>query len=176
MLYLIWALLNIAILVFLILACIKATKLIREKFGLFAAIVFVIGLLSFVVGADSDQENKQSGPNQMTAWKFTPERNMETNSTRFQILTLQRNLISGYELVIRYGKNKQDQLNTPVDANSWTIGLVTGTKWKPSSIIINKTEDNNRFQYSVNGTVEWKLLGITIFSQPKEYNGTASIK
>ena len=176
MLYLIWALLNVAILVFLILGCIKATKLIKEKFGLLASIVFVVGLLSFVIGSNIDEENKQPRQNQMMTWKFTPQENIETFSNRFHDLRLQRNLISSYGLSIRYGKDKVDQLNTPIDASSFTVGLVSGTKWEPTSISINKTDDNNKFQYSVSGTVEWKLAGITLFTQSKEFEGTVSIK
>jgi hypothetical protein len=81
-----------------------------------------------------------------------------------------------YQLDIKYGKDKQGQLNIPISGNSWTTGFVSGTNWKPSLIIVNRTDDNNKFEYSVHGTMEWKLLGATLYSQPKEYKGTALTK
>lgn len=81
-----------------------------------------------------------------------------------------------YKLGIKYGKDKQSQINILISASSSTTGFISGTKWKPISIIINKTNDNNKFEYFVEGVVEWKLLGATIYSQSKVYKGVALTK
>lgn len=174
MLYLIWGLLNIGLFLFFIVTCFKATKLIRERSGLFASIVFVFGLLSFVGNPSND--NKESNLNQIKTWKFTSEDSLNRNATFGIDIELEKTLISKYQLGIKYCKDKQEQINIPISANSWTTGVISGTNWKPSSIIVNRTEDNNKLEYYVYGIVEWKLLGATVYSQPKEYKGIAMTK
>jgi len=52
-------------------------------------------------------------------------------------------------------------------------------KWKSpnaKTIAADRTDDNGVFEYFVDGVVEWKLLGTTIYSQPKKFNGTALTK
>ncbi|MEP7318285.1 MAG: hypothetical protein ABI921_06080 [Panacibacter sp.] len=176
MTYLLWGLLNIGLFLFFIVICFKATKLIREKVGLFASIIFVFGLLSFVGHTNNDKDNKEPKSNQIKTWKFISEDSLKNNDTYLLDIDLEKTLVSKYELGIKYGKDKQKQINIPISAYSSTTGFISGTNWKPVSIIINKTNENNKFEYSVDGIVEWKLLGATIYSQLKEYKGIALSK
>ena len=57
MLELIWGLINIAILIYFVIICFKSTKVIKEKLGIFASLIFVLGLLSFIA-KPSDEESK----------------------------------------------------------------------------------------------------------------------
>jgi len=174
MTYLLWGLLNIGLFIFFIVICFKATKLIREKVGLFASIIFVFGLLSFV--GHSGNDNKEPNSNQIKTWKFISEDSLKNNDSYLLYIDLEKTLVSKYDLGIEYGKDKQRQINIPISAYSSTTGFISGTNWKPVSIIINRTNDNNKFEYFVGGVVEWKLLGATIYSQPKEYKGIALTK
>jgi hypothetical protein len=176
MLYLLWGLLNIGLFIFFVVICFRATKLVREKVGLFASIIFVFGLLSFMGNSNDDKDNKEPGSSQMRAWKFVSEDSIDRNATFFIDVELEKTLISKYQLGIKYGKEKQGQLNIPISGSSFTTGFVSGTNWKPSSIIVNRTSDNNKFEYYVVGIMEWKLLGATVYSQPKEYKGTTLTK
>jgi hypothetical protein len=176
MLYLLWGLLNIGLFIFFVVICFRATKLVREKVGLFASIIFVFGLLSFMGNSNDDKDNKEPGSSQMRAWKFVSEDSIDRNATFFIDVELEKTLISKYQLGIKYGKDKQGQLNIPISGNSFTTSFVSGTNWKPSSIIVNRTSDNNKFEYYVDGIMEWKLLGATVYSQPKGYKGTTLTK
>jgi hypothetical protein len=176
MIYIFWALLNIGLFLFFILTCFRATRLVREKLGFFASIIFAFGLLSFLSNSSDDKDNKEPNLNQIRTWKFISEDSLDRNTTMLIDIELEKTLISRYELGIKYGKDKQGQFNIPISANSWTTGFVSGTNWKPSSIIVNRTNDNNKFEYYANGVMEWKLLGATIYSQQKEYRGVALIK
>jgi hypothetical protein len=174
--YLLWGLLNIGLFVFFIVICFKATKLIREKLGLFASIIFVFGLLSFVGHSNNEYDNKEPNSNQIKTWKFTSEDSLNRNATYLLDVELEKTLVSKYDLGIKYGKDRQREINIPISAYSSTSGFISGTNWKPISIIVNRTIDNNKFEYFVDGVVEWKLLGATIYSQLKEYNGVALTK
>jgi hypothetical protein len=175
MLYLLWGLINIGLFLFFIILCFQATKLVRERVGMFAAFVFVIGLLSFVGHSEKDDNNeKRTSDNRK--WKFVSEDSVEASISRPLSIDLEDNLVSTKNLSVSYGKSKSQQRNTPIDAYSSTEGFVSGTKWKPVLISVTPTADNTRFQYVVVGVVEWKLLALTIYSQSKTYEGTFVIE
>lgn len=176
MTYLLWSLLNIGLFLFFIVICFKATKLIREKIGIFASIIFVFGLLSFIGHSNNDNDNNEPNSNQIKTWKFVSEDPLSRNATYSLEIDLEKTLVSKYELGIKYGKDNQGQMNIPISAYSSTTGFISGTNWKPVSIIVNRTSDNNKFEYFVDGVVEWKLLGATIYSQLKDYKGIALLK
>lgn len=176
MTYLLWGLLNIGLFIFFIVICFKATKLIREKVGLFASIIFVFGLLSFVSNSNNDNDNREPNSNKIKTWKFISDDSLKGNDSYILESVLEKTLVSTYYLGIKYCKDKQRQINIPVNSYSSTTGFISGTNWKPTSIIVNKTNDNNKFEYFVDGVVEWKILGLTIYSQPKEYKGIALTK
>ncbi|MEO5890846.1 MAG: hypothetical protein ABIQ31_11365 [Ferruginibacter sp.] len=171
MIYLLWGLLNLGIFLFFIVTCFKATKLVREKVGLFASIIFVFGLLSFVAHSNNDDDNKEPNSNQFKTWEFVAEDSLKSNESYLIDVDLEKTLVSKYYLGIKYGKDKQGKMNVPISAYSSTAGFISGTNWKPISIIINQVNDNNKFEYSVHGIVEWNLLGATIYAQIKEFKG-----
>lgn len=45
---LIWGILNGFLLIYFIVICFKSVKTVKEKLGIFATFIFVIGLLSFI--------------------------------------------------------------------------------------------------------------------------------
>jgi hypothetical protein len=175
MLYLLWCLLNIGFFIFFIVVCFRATKLVRENLGLFSSIVFVFGLLSFVGKSNSDRDNREPNSNQIKTWKFTSTDSLDKTGISSTTVKLDQSMVLTYGLHIEYGKDKE-QMNKPISANSSVTGLVCGTNWKPLVIVVNPTDDNTKFEYFVDGTVEWKLLGAIIYSQPNEYKGYVSVK
>lgn len=176
MTYLLWGIVNIGLFLFFIIICFKATRFIREKIGSFAAFIFVFGLLSFIGHSNNDNDNKEPGSNQIKTWKFISEDSLKSNDSYLLSVDLEKTLVSTYDLGIKYGKDKQEQINIPISAYSSTTGFISGINWKPVAIIVNKTNDNNKFVYLVDGVVEWKLLGTKIYSQPKEYKGIVLLK
>ena len=175
MLYLLWGLLNLGLFVFFLVICLKAVKLIRDKMGLFAAIVLVVGLASFMSPSNKNNHNGIPNSNGIKEWTFESEDSLINSPVSSLNITLERTFISRYNLDIFYRKNKQE-LNIPVSASSSTTGFISGTSWTPESINVTKTKDNNTFQYSVTGLVDWKLLGSTIYTQSKTYKGAVQIK
>lgn len=175
MIYLLWGLLNIGLFIFFVVLCFKATKLIREKMGLFASIIFLFGLLSFV-SSSSMEYNKELNSNQVKTWTFTTTDSINRKSTYFLKVSLEKTFISKYDLEIRYVEDIKGEKNIPISAYSSASGFISGTNWKPMSIIINRTSDNNQFDYLVYGVVEWKIFSSTIYSQSKAYKGIAIVK
>lgn len=176
MLYLLWSLINIGLFIFFIAICFKATKLLREKLGVFAAVVFVFGLLSFIGHTNNDNDNQEPNSNQIRSWKFTSEDSLKSNESYSLHIDIKKTLLAKYNLLIRYGKAIHEDQNIPISASSSTEGFIGGTNWKPLYIQINRTNDNKKFEYFVNGVIQWKLLGATIISQYKTYEGFALIE
>ncbi len=170
MFYLLWAFINTALAIYFIAICLKATKLIRENFGRFTSIIFVVGLLSFA-GCFTNKDNKGSNSNGSRTWNFASEDTLSKNGCSLLEVKLEDNLISEYNLQIDYGKDKQLKNNIPINAFSSTDGFTCATNWKPYLIIVDRTNDNEKFQYIIDGIVEWKLLGASIYTQHKSYNG-----
>lgn len=169
MIHLIWGLLNFGLFIFFIVICFDATKLIRKNNGTFASVIFVIGLISILGNSNNKEETK--------TWSFISEKSLKLNETSTLKVDLEKTLLSKKHLVIKYGIDKEKEINTPISANSSTVGFISGgIKWKPISVVVNKTNYNNKFEYFVSGVVEWKLIGITIYSQYKVFNGIALIK
>lgn len=176
MIQLLWGLVNIGLFLFFIIICFKATKLIRERIGFLSAIIFVFGLLSFVGQSGNDNTNNEPDSNQIKTWKFSSADSLKRNESYSLNIDLEKTVVSTYGLGIIYGKDKQGQRNIPISAYSSTTGFIMGTHWKPVSIIVERTNDPDKFKYSVDGVVDWRLLGTTIYSQLKEYKGVAWIK
>ncbi|MFC3811431.1 hypothetical protein [Lacihabitans lacunae] len=171
MMYLLWALINIGLFLFFIAVSFKATILLREKLGLFASVIFVFGLLSFIGHSSNDNENKESNSTQIKTWEFANGDSLKINGTDFLHIDLEKTLFSKYELRLKYGKDKERNLVIPISAYSSNSGFISGTNWKPFSININATNDKNKFEYMVLGIVEWKILGIAFYFEPKDYTG-----
>jgi len=171
MMYLIWGLLNIGLLIYFLTICFNAVKLVRREIGLFAAIVFVIGLLSFCSRQNDD--DKATNSNKTKTWTFTSEDSLTQKPTSFLRHELESNWISKYDLEVIYRKDTNN-INVPISAYTSTNGFTIGTNWRGESIIVNKTDDNNKFYYHVNGVVEWHLLGMTVYTQLKTFKGTVS--
>jgi len=176
MMYLLWGLLNIGLFIYFIIICFKLLKLIRGKIGLFATIIFAIGILAFIGNSNSNNENNEPNSNQIKTWKFIEKDSLKKNESYLLSVDLEKTLVSKYELGIKYGKDKQGQINIPISAYSSITGFISGINWKPVSIYVYKTKDNNKFEYHVYGNLEWKLIHITIYTQVKEYKGVALIK
>lgn len=174
MLYLIWSLLNLGLVIYFLVICFKAIKLVREKIGLFAAVFFVLGLLTFIGQSAKDNYSKEQNSNQLNSWTFASVDSLKQYSISSLEIDLEKDLISKKYLGIIYGKDGQGQLNIPIRANSATTGLICGIIWKPISVVVNRTDDNNKFDYIVVGIVDWKLLGATIYTQSKRFDGIVS--
>lgn len=174
MLHLLWNLFSLGVFVFFVVICFRATKFVYGKMGLFSSVIFVLGLLSF--SGNSNHKGGNQGTNSNRVWKFASEDSLGTNMNSTLNIDLEKTWVSKYYLYISYGKDKQGQTNIPINAFSATTGLVGGILWKPTVIGVNRTSDNHKFEYDVLGVEEWKILGRTVYVQPKKYHGIAWIK
>ena len=175
MLYVLWGFLNLLTFVGVLFLFVKAITSIRERIGMAAAMIFVFVAFSFA-RASPDRDNKDSESNNVKMWGIGSRDSLEEGSNSIVEIVLENTSISKYCLNIHCAKDKAKQKSVAVSAKTFVTGFQSGTTWKPLSIIINSTNENDRLEYIVHGTVKWNLLGITFYSQSKEWQGYVKIK
>ncbi len=172
MLELIWGILNITVLVYFIIICFKSTKIIREKLGILASLIFVFGLLSFI--SRPNDENSKANVFELENQTRKAKPKAFNENTYFISKTLEDNLMSKIELSVKYGENEKGKklLTAFIDRS----GFVSGTSWKTEMVSVEKSIIKNKCLYRISGTLEWRLLGLKIYSQPKDFNGEMELK
>ena len=165
MLEIIWGILNIGILVYFIIICFKAAKIIRENLGGLATLVFVLGLLSFMGKKEEDNSFKSFN---LQEEKKDTVLNYVGNSYGKDVL-LEDNLATQIRASIMYGKDSTGK--KLLKATASRDGFVSGTYWEPSHFLVSKLDNRNNYEYLVIGTLEWKILGIRLYTESKKFNG-----
>lgn len=135
--------------------------------GLFSAAIFAFGLLS-VIGY-SNTNHKESHANQIESWQFNNEDSLKSMDTYHIGINLEKSLVSKYNLGVKYCIDRVSQTIVPVNASSSLSGFISGLNWRPTSVIVNRTNNKKQFEYFVNGVMKWNLLETTIYAQPKNY-------
>ena len=163
----IWGILNIGILIYFILICCKATKIIRGNIGGIAALVFVLGLLSFM-----GKPHEENGSSQIFDLEKENKGNEPKGLNRFvnsKEILIEENLTTKIAVTVLYTENKSEKELVKAMVNR--DGFIFGTYWKANHIDISKANHNPNYEYRLLGTIDWKILGIKLYTQMKEFNG-----
>ncbi|WP_421825937.1 hypothetical protein [Larkinella sp.] len=174
MLYLIWTLLNIALGVYFIILCFQAARLLKERIGLYAAVIFTLGLICFAGNSGKKNDSFSTNPD-VKKWTYVPRDSIIPGGLEFAHATIDKTWISEIDLTVLYGAKKSSNQTVPVEATSVWSGFVSGYDWKPTSISVHATT-GQQYAYTVTGILQWKLLGIPLYSQPKMYEGRIELK
>lgn len=163
MLHLLWNLLNLAILLYFLYLCLKATQLLRQNLGWWAASIFVIGIFSSAgksVTQQADEVQKQG---------LVSRNRVAEQAIRRTQVKLQKELLSSYNLYLMYGPAEDSSNVVVIDAYSTMNGLTGAVVWKPKFIAVHPA--GNTLKYNVTGILEWRLLGMTLYSEFKQHQG-----
>lgn len=165
MLEIIWGILNIGILIYFIIICFKAAKIIRENLGGWATLVFVLGLLSFM--GRKEEDNSFKSFNLQEEKKDVVQKSSEYS--RSKEILLEDNLATQIKARIMYGKDSTGK--KLLKATASRDGFVSGTYWEPSHFLVSKLDNKDNYEYDVIGTLGWKILGIRLYTESKRFNG-----
>ncbi len=127
---LIWGILNGLLLIYFIIICFKSVNIIKEKIGILASLVFVIGLLSFI---SKPNENKIADKNIEILNQTNPKKAFNGN-TYLRFVTLEDNLTSKIELTILCGEKESDNELIILNADCNRTGFISGTNWNDKNI------------------------------------------
>ncbi|WP_266365544.1 hypothetical protein [Tellurirhabdus rosea] len=171
-LYLLWALLNIFLFIYLLGLYYRAVRLVRQEYGVFAACVLVFGFLSFG-GCSSDRQKSNQPPDLVN---FVPKDSTEQTDLLRANVDLENGGLFRIRLWVDYGRDKKTQQSVPISGVSSFNGLSAGIWWEPQFIYASRPDAVGHVRYTVHGTLHWRLLGATVFSENKLYKGTALAK
>ena len=159
---LIWGILNFVLIFYLLYILLYSVKLIKEKFGIFASFIFVIGIMSFASPENKEKDSKE--------FPVEEKVNSEINKiSGFKNIKIDKQIATSKNLFI-YFKNTNGSI-APVKYSSTYEGFVSGKYWDVSDINLTKIQ-NNTYRYKVDGTLKWRIFGLELYSQPKYYFGT----
>jgi hypothetical protein len=172
MLELIWGILNIVILIYFIIICFQATKIIRENLGGMATLILVLGLLSFIGSKPNNENNTFQTFDLQNGNKINANHKFNGNTFSTDKL-LEENVTTKIGLSILFKENNLEK--ELVAATIHRDGFISGTEWKANHINMTRLDRMN-YEYQLSGTLDWKILGIKIYTEIKEFNGKIELK
>jgi hypothetical protein len=171
---LIWGIFNIIVFIFFFVVCIKSVKFVRHGLGVLAGIVLVIGLLSFISKDDSKNLAEKNIDFYNKELSNNSSKRTFTGNSFCQVVNLEKNLTSNISLDIFFGEENNDLVI--ISANCLKSGFISGTKWNVHSIHVDKSKNKNYCNYFVSGSVDWRIMGLKLYTQNKIFEGKAILK
>ncbi len=166
MIYLIWGLFYFGVFIFFISVIIEYTKPIQKKYGRLVAILLILGFFSFF--------NKSKDGKNKVDWQLKNTKKLDFKASNHIKIDLDHSYFAKNTLDIFYGIEKETNKKIATSAYSMREGIVLGINWKPKSIYINNLS-HDTFKYHVGGVLEWKILGMVVYPQLKNYDGKIKI-
>ena len=169
----VWMLLNSALIALLIVLLYKAAKLLWQHIGAWASIAFVFLLLSFT---SAPAPKAPAKPN-VTLYPGVEELEnpMLTQKDHKMLILDDRgpfNILLGFY----FGYSERAKLAVPTNAFTAVEGLMGSQKWTPLNISLATSGNGDQVTYTVDGTIEWKLLNSVVYTQYKSYTGTIKVR
>jgi hypothetical protein len=164
-LYVSWSLLNLVLFVGLFIygrVLLKRYRLV----SLGVSIVFVVLIVSYFSGRNTSA--RKSIVNFQTTVLLPGvayPKPLYTQLDDLQTLTIQQ--------IITLTPNRQSD-SVQVSSSSYLTGFVAGFKWSPTHALVDALA-NRKLRYVTSGVLEWKLLGLTVYKQPKQFNGRLTL-
>lgn len=167
MLHLLWFLLNLLLGLGLLLLFFDWLGFVKSRFGWIVAIL--VGIIS--IGAITNGQKKIREQKTEIISPCLTEFGVDYEDyVGFERIALERNLIQTvYFDYFLCNSKKQMSLSTLTPLGVSLSGLVLGFDWETDHMLKIYGKEHERLEYRINGLLKWKLLGLQIFAQSKEY-------
>lgn len=171
MFYLIWMILNIGLAIYFYYLCFKGGHFIKEKFGSFAFVVFVFGLMSFVSVANKGNTDNEP----LIKWESSmKDDSLVYHPTELKEIILSKNLMFSIGLSVHY--TSINGIKKPHSARCFLNGTTGNYDWKANYINIQESSmSENLYKYYIIGTSVLRLLWVDIQSSSKVYEGVIKL-
>ena len=167
MLYLLWSLLNFALILLFLYVAYRATRLLRKDLGLAAAIFFAIGFLSFI--------NSPGYKEAQNSFNLNEQAKADTQQQQqlVQTVMIEENAAFDTHLQLTYNRQQAQALPQPIAAKVYTSGLVLSHSLKVMDTIVTYDAATKSWNYQLYGVLHWRLLGMKVYTQTKMFEGSA---
>lgn len=167
MIYVIWGLLNLALVGLFLVLCYKAVVLIRERYGVILAFILALGLTATLINANGLQGN-EANASEREKWKLDDEKNYPGLSKRSLNTLIANNPMFKTMLIVEFMVTESGSF-LPLAGFTIESGIHSGVEWKCNYVTLS--QEGDELHYIVNGTISWKLFPLGLYSQGKVYEG-----
>jgi hypothetical protein len=172
LLWLISVALGIAFIYFLY----RATFYIKDRWGDFYGAIFVFAVWLFFFRGNTVPTNADINNRKAEQWEFTSKDSVTKSGNGLVFANLGQNTLSTYSMLVKYGVSKSQHNKVPVEIGFIRTGFGDVAELEPASIRLEDVDANDKMEYFIEGTLNWKLLGHVVYHQPKSYHGFAVLK
>ena len=156
-----------------LLLCYRAYMYVKERWGQAWAIVFILAVLFYSCGRNSNTENKTHEPKQ---WDLASTDSLNKNTGRMMSTELQKTMLTKLTMLIKYCESATDRHKVATSASFMQSGIGGIKDLEPVDVYVNETARKNTIEYFVHAVINWKLLGCVIYVQAKEYHGFINLE
>lgn len=168
MIYVLWGLLNLALVGLFLALCYKAVVLMRERYGVILAFVFALGLVTTCNNNSNMLSGNKAMASEAKKWKSDDEKNYPGLSKRSLSTLIADNPMFRTMLTVEFAVTESGTF-LPLAGFTVESGIHAGVEWKCNYITLR--QEGDELHYIVNGTLSWKLFLLGSYSQEKIYTG-----
>lgn len=169
-LYTIWGLFNIGLGIALLAVSYWNFRFFAQRYGALAT-----GILFLLTASmcQSPTSRPQTAPNPSFSVatgiipEFSPDR---ARSYRARLADLGSCQLGQH--ITLYRKNQSDSVQ--ITSAVYLTGFISGLLWTPTVAFANADPDR-RIRYGAAGTLEWRLLGMPVYHQLKQFSASVSV-
>jgi len=167
MIYIFWALLNMALALSILYICYLLVKQVAVRYGRALSIVFALVVLNIICGRGNSKTINWN------KWQFYPDSG-KLYKKDFTSAIIQNNPMFSINLGVSYFFREKGADPLPKEAFSFVNGTLSGVEWTPHNILLNTT--GQQVLYEVDGSMGWSLLGTVVYREAKTFKGVLPYK
>ena len=167
-----WGLLNLGLFASLLGGLFSGFRSLRNRFGILGVILPFIVLAGMFYNASNKSQTKRTIESfRDTVVQQTLAVDLLPRHPYYVILEDLKTLAIN-QLILLSQIDQSDSLQ--IQSSSYLTGFTSGIIWSTIHTHVN-VQSKQRLQYRTAGTLEWQLLGFTLFKQAKQFDGYVDI-
>lgn len=165
LLHITWIALNLSLAISLFIVSYRNFRGFSERYGSLASILVFV-LVASMCQSPAKQESKP----QVGQYEHTVAFSGQTShwSASHSIVLLDWPTLELTQEIYLIHLPKSDSLR--IASQTFLTGTVVGVQWKPVTAFVDIGADK-RIHYSASGVLEWRLLGLPLYSQSMSFEG-----
>jgi len=162
--YLLWTALNGVVLIYFVASGVYALQAIWQRLGLWPLLVLVLGLYSWGSSAQKPIANAPTSPHE---GPLAVHAGVPTHL----VVPIENHYLNALTLATSYWE--QPDTTGMLPSHVYFTGFRLGNTWH--SQLEKVTIKDKCLTYSVYGTIDWRLLGVTLYQESKHLHGVVPL-
>ena len=163
--YLLWTAVNGVVLIYFVAAGFYALQAIWQRLGRWPLLVLLFGVYTWGTLAQQPGANAPTPPQQ-------PLSALHAGVPTRLSIPLENHYLTALALATTYWERPATIWRLP--SHVYFTGFRFGTAWHGA--LAQVTRNEKVLTYEVEGTMDWQLLGVTLYQQPKHLHGQVAVR